>query len=100
MSAVMAMARGLLVTALAAITWKQTIQLRSEKPILIGHLSSGQLDSLGHLLGSGVALPGLLGVDGEQDHLGLELLQPLCVQLQRLHTLVPRGQPLQKESLE
>merc|ERR1719510_1829706 len=38
---------------------------------------------------SGVALPWLFGVDGEQDHLRLELLQPLCVQLQRLHTLVP-----------
>ena len=55
----------------------------------LSYLGSSQLHSLGHLLGSGVTLPWLLGVDGEQDHLGLELLQPLCVQLQRLHALVP-----------
>merc|ERR1719326_2558071 len=54
-----------------------------------GPLGHSQLHGLGHLLSSGVTLPWLLGVDGEQDHLRLELLQPLSVQLQRLHTLVP-----------
>ena len=45
---------------------------------------------LGHLLSGCVALPWLLGVDGEQDHLRLELLQPLRVQLQRLPILFLR----------
>ena len=53
------------------------------------YLGASKLHSLGHLLGGGVTLPWLLGVDGEQDHLRLELLQSLRVQLKRLHTLVP-----------
>merc|ERR1719150_3224589 len=53
------------------------------------HHLSGQLDSLRQLLGSGVALAGLLGVEREQDQLGLVFLQALSVQLQRLHALVP-----------
>merc|ERR1719481_678333 len=50
---------------------------------------SGQLDSLGQLLRSSVTLPGLLSVNGEQNHLGLVFLQSLGVQLEGLHALVP-----------
>ena len=56
---------------------------------LDGHHLSGQLDSLGQLLSGGVALAGLLGVEGEQDQLGLVFLQALAVQLQGLDALVP-----------
>merc|ERR1712173_581835 len=54
-----------------------------------GHSTRPLVHSLGHLLGGSITLPWLLGVDGEQDHLRLELLQSLRVQLKRLHTLVP-----------
>ena len=40
------------------------------------------------LLGGGVALLGLLGVEGEEDELALVLLQAGSVQLQGLHRLV------------
>ena len=53
------------------------------------HNLSGQLDSLGQLLSSGVSLAGLLGVEREHDQLGLVFLQALGVELQRLDTLVP-----------
>merc|ERR1719452_355971 len=56
---------------------------------LDGHDSTGQLDSLGKLLSSGISLAWLLGVQGEQDQLGLVLLQALGVQLEGLHALVP-----------
>merc|ERR1719452_396784 len=49
---------------------------------LDGHDSSGQLDSLGKLLSGGITLAWLLGVQGEQDQLGLVLLQALGVQLE------------------
>ena len=56
---------------------------------LDGHHLAGQLDSLGQLLSGGVSLAGLLGVEREQDQLGLVFLQALAVQLQGLNTLVP-----------
>jgi len=54
-----------------------------------GHNSSCKLNSLRQLLGSSITLAWLLGVQREQDQLGLVLLQALSIQLQRLHTLVP-----------
>merc|ERR1719452_385236 len=56
---------------------------------LDGHDCSGQLNSLGKLLSGGISLAWLLGVQGEQDQLGLVLLQALGVQLEGLHALVP-----------
>ena len=89
-SAVIAIARGLLVTAFGAITLKTKVRHgRSDVYHFKLHLGASKLHSLGHLLSSGITLPWLLGVDGEQDHLRLELLQSLRVQLKRLHTLVP-----------
>ena len=86
----MAMARGLLVTAFGAITLKTKVKTwKRDVDYSEVHLGASKLHSLGHLLGGGVTLPWLLGVDGEQDHLRLELLQSLRVQLKRLHTLVP-----------
>ena len=61
------------------------------------HNLSGQLDSLGQLLSSGVSLAGLLGVQREQDQLGLVFLQALSVQLQRLHALVPEYEVLEED---
>ena len=89
-SAVIAIARGLLVTAFGAITLNTKVRHgRSDVNHLELHLGASKLHSLGHLLGGSITLPWLLGVDGEQDHLRLELLQSLRVQLKRLHTLVP-----------
>ena len=48
-----------------------------------------ELRGLLALLGGGVSLPRLLGVDGEEDQLRLVLLQPLRVLLERLNRLVP-----------
>merc|ERR1719193_3000311 len=53
------------------------------------HDSTSKLDSLGQLLSSGISLAWLLGVQWEQDQLGLVLLQTLGVQLQGLDALVP-----------
>ena len=53
------------------------------------HHLSGQLHGLGQLLSAGVSLPGLLGVEREEDQLALVFLQTLGVELQRLDTLVP-----------
>ena len=53
------------------------------------HNLSGQLDSLGQLLSGRVSLSGLLGVEREQDQLGLVFLQALAVQLQGLDALIP-----------
>lgn len=61
------------------------------------HDVAGQLLGLGELLGGRVTLPGLLGADGEQNHLGLVLLQPLGIQLQGLDALVP-GQMSQDDA--
>ena len=58
---------------------------------LHGHHLPGQLHRLGHLLGTGVSLAGLLGAQWEQDQLALVLLQPLGVQLQGLNALVPEN---------
>ena len=56
------------------------------------HHLPGQLHRLGHLLGTGVSLAGLLGAQWEQDQLALVLLQPLGVQLQGLNALVPENE--------
>lgn len=53
------------------------------------HNLSRKLGSLGDLLRGSISLLGLLGVQGEQDHLALVLLQPLGIQLQGLNRLVP-----------
>ena len=47
-----------------------------------------QLGSLLHVLLGGITLPGLASLDGEQDQLGLVLLQSLHIQLESLHALV------------
>ena len=53
------------------------------------HNLSRKLGSLGDLLRGSISLLGLLGVQGEQDHLALVLLQPLGIQLQGLNRFVP-----------
>jgi hypothetical protein len=66
-------------------------QLQSARPLSVGlqrHDLAGQLGGLLDVLLGGVTLPRLLGLDGEEDELGLVLLQALRVELQRLERLV------------
>ena len=57
--------------------------------LLVWHDAALELSGLLALLGGGVSLPRLLGVDGEEDQLRLVLLQPLRVLLEGLDGLVP-----------
>ena len=57
--------------------------------LLVGLNAALKLSGLLALLGSGVSLPRLLGVDREEDQFRLVLLQPLRVLLKGLHGLVP-----------
>ena len=55
----------------------------------MGHDAALELRGLLALLGTGVSLPRLLGVDGEEDQFRLVLLQSLRVLLKGLDGLVP-----------
>ena len=61
---------------------------RSLAVSLQGHQLAAQLGSLLDVLLGSVALPRLLGLEGEEDQLGLVLLEALSVELKRLQGLV------------
>jgi len=66
-------------------------QFHGARSLAVGlqrHQLAAQLGGLLDVLLRGVALPWLLGLQGEEDELGLVLLESLSVQLQRFDRLV------------